>query len=184
MSCCRLETESLLLRPQGADDIPADRRRSWRLRRREEPRARAASLYGGRCARLSGPRHRRSRTRPVLSFRAVPEGRTAVHGRLRLQAPGGRRLRIRLLAGQAVLGQGLCQRGGAAAGRVSPYELKAPTSGRAGSTTIRPPAMCWTSWGVPAGVEHAIALARGHDVSCHNVVLEREDFGRNREKQR
>ena len=37
---------------------------------------------------------------------------------------------------------------------------------------------------VPAGVEHRDCVARGHAVYCHKVVLDRENFGRNREKQR
>ena len=185
MSCCRLETERLLLRPQGADDIPAivsllnDYDVAKNLSSVSHPYTEEDAK--GFLTRATEDRARGQAYPFAVTLRA---GGTLIGGcGLRLKDDGV--FEIGYWLGRPYWGQGYASE---AARRVAGFafrELKAPTlralwfHDNPASGHVLEKLGC-----VPAGVEHTDCLARGHAVYTHRVVLDRENFGRNRDRQR
>lgn len=185
MSCCRLETERLLLRPQGADDFPAvvallnDFDVAKNLARVPHP-------YTEEDARAFLAKGAEDRARgQSYPFTLLQKSDGALIGGcgLRLQDDGIFELGYWL--GRPFWGKGFASEAARRVAAFAFHELKAPTL-KAGYFHDNPASghVLEKLGCVPAGVEHRDCVARGHAVYCHKVVLDRENFGRNREKQR
>ena len=181
MSCCRLETERLLLRAQTADDIPQivpllnDFDVARNLARVPHPYTEEDAK--GFLARGAEDRAR-GQAYPFALTRKE-DGKLIGGCGLRLQDDGV--FEIGYWLGKPYWGQGYASEGARRVAAFAFRELKAtvlkagwfhdnPASGR----------VLEKLGAVPAGVDHRDCLARGHAVYCHVVVLDRENFGRKR----
>jgi ribosomal-protein-alanine N-acetyltransferase len=181
VSCCRLETERLLLRPQDAHDIPRivpllnDFDVAKNLSRVPHPYTEASAeefLARGVEDRARGEAYPFTLT---LKTDGAPIGGCG----LRLKDGGVFELGYWL--GRPFWGRGYASE---AARRVAGFafrELDAPVL-RASYFHDNPASgrVLEKLGAVPAGTEHIDCLARGHAVYCHKVVLDRENFGRKR----
>jgi len=181
MSCCRLETERLLLRPQDADDIPqllpllndfdVSKNLSSVPHKFTAEQAREF-MEKGEQDLARGEAYRFAVTRKADSAFVGGCG-------LRLKEDGV--FEIGYWLGKPYWGLGYASE---AARRVMGFafrELKAPVL-RASYFHDNPASgrVLAKLGAVPAGVEHVDCLARGHAVYCHKVVVDRENFGRRR----
>ena len=147
MSCCRLETERLLLRPQGAHDIPAivpllnDFDVSKNLARVPYPYTEEDAH--GFLARGADDRARGQ----AYSFAMTRKADGALIGGCGLRLKDDGVFEFGYWLGRPYWGAGLRQRSGAAAWRaLRSTTWMRPCSAPASSTTIRRRAMCWKSW--------------------------------------
>jgi [ribosomal protein S5]-alanine N-acetyltransferase len=181
MSCCRLETERLLLRPSIADDIPqiVPLLNNFDV---SKNLARVPYPYTEDDARTFLVRGAEDRARGqaypfALTLRS--DGRVIGGCGLRLQDNGVFELGYWL--GKPYWGQGYASEGARRVAAFAFKDLKAPTlkaswfHDNPASGRVLEKLGC-----VPAGVGHRDCLARGHAVYCHEVVLDRENFGRRR----
>lgn len=181
MSCCRLETERLLLRPHEAADIPAivpllnDFDVVKNLSRVPHPYTEEM----GREFLARGTEDRaRGQAYPFAVLRKA-DGVLVGGCGLRLEEDGVFEMGYWL--GRPFWGQGYASE---AARRMACFgfrELKAPVI-RALYFHDNPASghVLEKLGAVPAGVEHVDCVARGHAVYSHKVVLDRENFGRRR----
>jgi len=183
MSCCRLETERLLLRPQGADDIPAlvallnDFDISKNLARVPYPYTEEqAREFLGRGA------EDRARGQAYPFAVTLKAEKTLIGGcGLRLKDDGVFELGYWL--GRPYWGKGYASEAARRVAGFAFHDLDAPTI-RASYFHDNPASghVLEKLGCVPAGVEHIDCLARGHAVYSHRVVLDRENFGQRRTK--
>ena len=174
---CILESERLLLRPPRPSDIPQHRRRwlgdfdvarrtcrACRIPYGEKRCAKTSSRWGARRRGLSLSPSRARATALFMGMAADCMPRTASSS----SATGW----------ASPSGAGLCHRSGAASGG---FCLRGaggrPASGPAGSTTIRPRAMCWPSWARATTARPCAIAGRGATaLLCHDMLLTRADF--------
>ena len=185
MSCCRLETERLLLRPQGADDIPAivsllnDFDVAKNLATVPHPYTEEhahAFLARGADDRARGQ---------AYPFALFLKANGALIGGCGLRLKDDGVFEMGYWLGRPFWGQGYASEAARRVAGFAFHNLDAPTL-RASYFHDNPASghVLEKLGCVPAGVEHIDCLARGHAVYSHRVVLDRENFGRNREKQR
>jgi [ribosomal protein S5]-alanine N-acetyltransferase len=185
MSCCRLETERLLLRPQGADDIP----RIVPLLNDFDVSKNLASVpypyteeHGH--AFLARGTEDRARGQAYSFAITLRQDGTLIGGcGLRLKDDGVFELGYWL--GRPYWSKCYASEAARRTAAFAFHSLDAPVI-RASYFHDNPASghVLEKLGAVPAGVQHIDCLARGHAVYCHQVVLDRENFGRNREKQR
>ena len=183
MSCCRLETERLLLRPQGADDIPAivallnDYEISKNLARVPHP-------YTEEQARefLARGIEDRARGQSYPFVVTLKKDGTLIGGcGLRLKDDGMFELGYWL--GRPYWGKGYASEAARRVAVFAFHSLDAPVirasyfHDNPASAHVLEKLGC-----VPAGVEHIDCVARGHAVYSHRVVLDRENFAQKRIK--
>ena len=185
MSCCRLETERLLLRPQGADDIPHivpllnDYDVVKNLSRVPFPYTEEDAK--GFLARGAEDRARGQ----SYPFAVTLKADGALIGGCGLRLGDDGMFEMGYWLGRPYWARGYATE---AARRVAAFafqQLKA-TALRANWFHDNPASghVLEKLGAVPAGVAHIDCLARGHAVYTHRVVLDRENFGRNRDRQR
>ena len=181
MPCSRLETERLLLRPQEAADISS----LVPLLNDFEVAKNLASVphpYTEEDARGFLARGANDRATGVAyPFALVTKGANALIGGCGLRLRDNGIFEIGYWIGRPYWGQGYASE---AARRVAAFafgELKAETLS-AGWFHDNPASgrVLEKLGAVPAGVDHRDSVARGHAVYCYKVVLDRENFGRNR----
>ncbi|MBN9534390.1 MAG: GNAT family N-acetyltransferase [Alphaproteobacteria bacterium] len=180
MSCCRLETERLLLRPPEEADIPStvvllgDFDVAKNLARVPHPFTRAHAedfLRSSIEAHAAGTAFRFSILRKAGEMHIGSIGLSLRDGVFELG----------YWLGRPYWGQGFATEAARRVAGFAFYNLKAtrivagrfydnPASGR----------VLAKLGAVAAGVEPRDCLARGHAVYCHNVTLARENFGRTR----
>jgi len=185
MSCCRLETERLLLRPQGADDIPAivtllnDFDVSKNLANVPHP-------YTEEKAREFLQRGIENRARgEAYTFTVTLKADGAPIGGCGLRLKDDGVFDLGYWLGRPYWGQGYASEAARRVAGFAFHEIDAPTI-RASYFHDNPASghVLEKLGCVPAGIAHIDCVARGHAVYSHRVVLDRENFGRNREKQR
>ncbi|MGB8366129.1 MAG: GNAT family N-acetyltransferase [Rhizomicrobium sp.] len=183
MSCCRLETERLLLRPPEAGDIArivpllGDYAVARNLSRVPHPYgAEDAQSFISRAAeeRALGQTH---------VFAIVPKSDGALAGTCGLHLKDDGVFEFGYWLGQPYWGRGLASEAARRLAAFAFHDLDAPTL-RAGWFHDNPASghVLDKLGAVPAGVEHRDCLARGHAVYCHMVVLDRENFRRRQRK--
>ena len=179
MSCCRLETERLLLRPQGANDIPAivsllnDFDISKNLARvpypytEDQAREFLARAVEDRAKGQSYP------------FAVTRKEDDALIGGCGLRLKDDGVFELGYWLGRPYWGQGYASEAARRVAGFAFHNLDAPTI-RASYFHDNPASghVLEKLGCVPAGVEHIDCLARGHAVYSHRVVLDRENFGR------
>jgi RimJ/RimL family protein N-acetyltransferase len=181
MTCCRLETERLLLRPQAADDIPAivpllnDFEVSKYLSRVPYP-------YTEEQAREFTAKSAEDRARgKAYPFAVTLKGAMRLIGGCGLRLKDDGVFEIGYWLGRPYWGQGYASEAARRVLAFAYHELKAPVL-KASYFHDNPASgrVLAKLGAVPAGVEHIDCVARGHAVYCHKVVLDRENFGRKR----
>jgi len=181
VSCCRLETERLLLRPQDADDIP----QILPLLNDFDVAKNLSSVPHP----FTAEQAREFMEKGEQDWARGQAYRFAVTRRTDNAFVGGCGLRLKedgvfeigYWLGKPYWGLGYASE---AARRVMGFafrDLKAPVL-RASYFHDNPASgrVLEKLGAVPAGVEHVDCLARGHAVYCHKVVVDRENFGRKR----
>lgn len=185
MSCCRLETERLLLRPQATDDIP----RIVPLLNDFDVVKNLSNVpfpYTEEDAKAFFARSAEDRAMgQSYSFAVTLRADGALIGGCGLRLKDDGVFEIGYWLGRPFWGHGYASE---AARRVAGFafrDLKAPVlralwfHDNPASGHVLEKLGC-----VRAGVEHINCVARGHAVYSHKVVLDRENFGRNREIRR
>ena len=179
MSCCRLETERLLLRPQGADDIPAivallnDFDVVKNLSRVPHP-------YTEEVAREFLTRSVEDRAKgQAYPFTVTRKADKALIGGCGLRLKDDGVFEMGYWLGRPYWGNGYASEAARRVAGFAFHNLDAPTI-RASYFHDNPASghVLEKLGCVPAGVEHIDCLARGHAVYSHRVVLDRENFGR------
>jgi [ribosomal protein S5]-alanine N-acetyltransferase len=183
MSCCRLESERLLLRPPVAGDIArivaliGDYDVAKNLSTVPHP-------YSEEDAKNFLAKQVESRARGQSHvFAIVPKSEGAQIGSCGVHLKEDGIFEFGYWLGKPFWGQGYASE---AARRLVGFafrDLDAPVL-RAGWFHDNPASgrVLEKLGAVPAGVEHRDCLARGHAVYCHMVVLDREFFGRKQRK--
>jgi ribosomal-protein-alanine N-acetyltransferase len=181
MSCSRLETERLLLRPQEAGDIGSlvpllnDFEVAKNLANVPHPYA----VEDAEAFIARGTEHRaKGQGYPFALVAKADMGLVGGCG-LRLQDDGY--FELGYWIGRPFWGRGYASEAARRVAGFAFHQLKAitinagwfhdnPASGR----------VLAKLGAVPAGTDHRNCLARGHAVYCYKVVLDRENFGRKR----
>jgi len=181
MSCCRLETERLLLRPLEASDISrlvpliGDYEVAKNLSRVPYPYSEDQAREFLEKAALERARGESYAFAATLKTDGVLIGGCGVH----LKDDG--MFEIGYWLGKPYWGRGYASE---AARRLAGFafaELKAPVlKARYFHDNPASGHVLKKLGAVPAGAEHVDCLARGHAVYCHKVVVDRENFGRRR----
>jgi RimJ/RimL family protein N-acetyltransferase len=181
MSCCRLETERLLLRPQEAGDIASlvpllnDFEVAKNLANIPHPYTMEDAkgfIARGIEFRAKGQGY---------PFALIAKANAALVGGcgLRLQDDGF--FELGYWIGRPYWGLGYASEAARRVAAFAFHELKAMTI-HAGWFHDNPASgrVLEKLGAVPAGTDHRNSVARGHAVYCYKVVLDRENFGRKR----
>jgi [ribosomal protein S5]-alanine N-acetyltransferase len=182
MSCCRLETERLLLRPQEESDAArlalylGDYEVAKNLSSVPHP-------YTEDDARSFIARSGADRARgEAYPFAVTRKDDGALIGGCGLRLKDDGVFEFGYWLGKPFWGRGYASEAARRVAGFAFHELKAPTLKAAWFHDNPASGRVLEKLGaVPAGVEHHDCLARGHAVYCHKVVLDRENFGRKRE---